>query len=313
MARTRSASREDEVVTPSSRQASLRSVDNSQLRRSTRNKGKTASKRSHDDEDDYELEASPPPKKSRYPKRDIIDPRSSKKPTARKLFTHNNTSGDHLGNSPPSTPHKDRLPLFPSLPGSPQMINTGKPPANADLVKWMSQWNTADDKPKTIFDLGHIVRPSSGLVYRDISLFKTRISFLRSSLDSLAIFGSKTYSAQLQDVLGRLLEDKDVLNFARTAKKSYYGSFTIGLINDRFSQIFEEFAVERKEKEDDETYYERRLKEIKAFYTTAQGLNHRQVLFSSWGNDAVKDQDLCANILKVLMTSKSTFCDIMYK
>ena len=104
-----------------------------------------------------------------------------------------------------------------------------------------------------------------------------------------------------------------MVNFARTAKKYYYGSFTIGLINDRFSQIFEEFTVERKDKEDDETYYERRLKEIKVFYTTAQGLYHRQVLFSSWGKDAVKEQDLCVNILKVLMTSKSTSCGIMYE
>lgn len=105
----------------------------------------------------------------------------------------------------------------------------------------------------------------------------------------------------------------DVVNFARTAKKSYYGSFTIGLINDRFSRIFDEFAVERKNKEDDERYCERRLKEIKVFYTTAQGLNHRQVLFSSWGKDAVKDQDLCVNILKVLMTSTSTFFGITYE
>lgn len=104
-----------------------------------------------------------------------------------------------------------------------------------------------------------------------------------------------------------------MVSFARTAKKSYYHSFTIGLINDRFSQIFDEFAVERKYEEDDETYYERRLKEIKVFYTTAQGLNHRQILFSSWGKDAVKDQDLWGNILKVLMTSKSTFCSIMYE
>lgn len=104
-----------------------------------------------------------------------------------------------------------------------------------------------------------------------------------------------------------------MVNFARTAKKSYYGSFTIGLINDRFSQVFEEFAIERKDKEDDETYYERRLKGIKVFYTTAQGLIHREVLFSSWGNDAKRDQNLCVNILKVLMTSKSTFCGIMYE
>ena len=104
-----------------------------------------------------------------------------------------------------------------------------------------------------------------------------------------------------------------MVNFALTAKRSYHGSFTIGLINDRFFQIFEEFAVERKDKEDDETNYERRLKEIKVFYTTAQGLNHRQVLFSSWGDDAVKDQDLCVNILKILMTSKPTFCSILYE
>lgn len=104
-----------------------------------------------------------------------------------------------------------------------------------------------------------------------------------------------------------------MVSFARTAKKYYYGSFTIGLINDRFSQIFEEFGFERKDKEDDERYYERRLKEIKVFYTTAQGLKHRQVLFSSWGKDAAKEQDLCVNILKVLMTSKSTFCGIMYE
>lgn len=159
MARTRSASSEDEVVTPSSRQASLRSADNSHLRRSTRNKGKTDSKRSHDNEDDDELEASPPPKKSRYPKRNIIDLRLSKKPTARKLFPHNNARADHLDNLTPSTSHKDCLVPFSSLPGLPQMTNTGKPSANADIVKWMAQWKTTDrNKPKTIFDLGHIVR-----------------------------------------------------------------------------------------------------------------------------------------------------------
>ena len=169
MVRTRSASREDEVVTPSSKQASLTSADTAQLRRSTRNKGKTAPKRSHDSEEDDELETSPPQKKSRYPKRDSVDPRSSKKPTARKLFTHSNTSADHLDNLASSTPHKDRLAPFPSLPGSPQMTNTGMPPANADLVKWMAQWKTADDnKPKTIFDLGHIVSPSSRLVFGDL-------------------------------------------------------------------------------------------------------------------------------------------------
>lgn len=102
-----------------------------------------------------------------------------------------------------------------------------------------------------------------------------------------------------------------MVNFARTAKRSYYGTFTIGLINERFSQIFENFVIERKENEEDEMYYERRLKDIKVFYTAAQGLHQRQVLFASWGNDAVKDQDLCVNILKVLMTSEPAFCAII--
>ena len=173
MARTRSASLEDDEVAPSSRQASLRSDDDSQLRRSTRNKDKAASKRSHDDEDDNRLKVWPPPKKSRYPRRDIIAPRSSKKPTARKLFTHNNTSTDHLDNSTPSTPYKDALAPFPPLPRSPQMTDTGKPQANADLVKWMAEWETADDhKPKNIFNLGHIVSPSLKLVFGDISRLK---------------------------------------------------------------------------------------------------------------------------------------------